>query len=191
MNQQYDIIFIGSGIGAATVAKELAETGKSILIIERGDFIPKEKENWDPIEVVEKGRYCPKEKWLDKEGNSFEPFTYYTVGGNSKVYGAAAFRLREKDFTAYATPAGISPAWPLSYTDFKPYYDKAEKYMSVHGVRGEDPIEPFTEILHTYQLKLAADKIYIHLNALPEGIFVEPVIILPIPEPEEKPASFL
>lgn len=146
----YDIIIIGTGIGGATMAVQLATTGKKILIIERGDFIPKEKENWDPVEVVEKGRYRTKEKWEDKDGNLFEPFTYYAVGGNSKAYGAAAFRLREKDFTAYETPAGISPAWPLSYTDFKPYYDAAEKLMHVHGIRHQDPTEPFTDADYPY-----------------------------------------
>jgi choline dehydrogenase-like flavoprotein len=142
MSDHYDIIVIGTGIGGGTIAKELADTGKKMLIIERGDFLPKEKENWDPVEVVEKGRYRARETWFDKDDNSFQPFTHYTVGGNSKMYGAAAFRLREKDFQEYATPAGISPAWPLSYTDYRPYYDRAEQYMKVHGVRNEDPTDP-------------------------------------------------
>ena len=146
----YDIIIVGTGMGGGTMAAQLAPTGKKILIIERGDFIPKEKENWDAVEVVEKGRYRTKEKWFDKDDNEFEPYTHYAVGGNSKVYGAAAFRLREKDFTPYDTPAGLSPAWPLSYTDYKPYYDAAEKMMHVHGVRNEDPTEPFTDTPFPY-----------------------------------------
>lgn len=145
LNNHFDIIIVGTGIGSGTIAQRLASTGKRILILERGGFIPKEKENWDPVEVVEKGRYRTKEKWFDKDNNPFEPYTHYAVGGNSKVYGAAAFRLREKDFSAYATPAGISPAWPLSYTDYKPYYDEAERFMKVHGKRHEDPTEPFTD----------------------------------------------
>jgi len=127
------------------MARKLAATGKKILILERGGFIPKEKENWDPVEVVEKGRYRPKQVWYDKDEKPFTPFIYYAVGGNSKAYGAAAFRLREKDFTEYSTPAGISPAWPLSYADLKPYYDEAERLMYVHGQRGADPTEPFTD----------------------------------------------
>jgi len=141
----YDIVIVGTGTGGGTIAKKLAATGKKILILERGGFIPREKENWDPVEVVEKGRYRPKQTWYDKDEKPFTPFIYYAVGGNSKAYGAAAFRLREKDFTEYMTPAGLSPAWPLSYTDFKPYYDEAEKMMYVHGQRGEDPTEPFTD----------------------------------------------
>jgi len=147
----YDIIIIGTGTGGGTMAKKLAATGKKILILERGGFIPKEKENWDPVEVVEKGRYRPKQTWYDKDEKPFSPFIYYAVGGNSKAYGAAVFRLREKDFTEYNTPAGISPAWPLSYTDFKPYYDEAEKMMFVHGQRGTDPTEPFTDSPYPYK----------------------------------------
>jgi choline dehydrogenase-like flavoprotein len=147
----YDIIIIGTGIGGGTMAAQLASTGKKILIIERGDFLPREKENWDPVEVVEKGRYRAKEKWFDKDDNSFDPFTHYVVGGNSKVYGAAAFRLREKDFEAYQTQAGLSCAWPLNYTDYKPYYDAAEKMMNVHGERKQDPNEPFTDTEFPYK----------------------------------------
>lgn len=146
----YDIVIIGTGTGGGTMARSLAETGKKILILERGNFIPKEKENWDPVEVVEKGRYRPNQHWYDKDGKPFKPFIYYAVGGNSKAYGAAAFRLREKDFTEYDTPAGISPAWPLSYTDFKPYYDEAERMMYVHGVRGMDPNEPYTDMPYPF-----------------------------------------
>lgn len=102
------------------------------------------------MEVVEKGRYRTQEKWFDKDNSSFEPYTHYAVGGNSKMYGAAAFRMREKDFTVYQTPAGISPAWPLSYTDFKPYYDQAEKFLHVHGIRNEDPTEPFTDTAYPF-----------------------------------------
>mgnify|MGYP000853327037 CR=1 FL=1 len=150
-NYNYDIIIIGTGMGGGIMAKQLAAAGKKILILERGNFIPKEKENWDAVEVVEKGRYRTKEQWEDKDGKLFTPFTYYAVGGNSKAYGAAAFRLREKDFTAYQTPAGLSPAWPLSYTDYKPYYDEAEKLLHVHGIRNEDPHEPFTDLSYPHK----------------------------------------
>ncbi len=150
-SSNFDIIIIGTGTGGGTIAKSLSVSNKSILILERGDFIPKELENWDAVEVVEKGRYRTKEKWLDKDGSPFEPFTHYVVGGNSKVYGAAAFRLREKDFEEYQTPSGISPEWPLSYTDFKPYYDIAEEQMFVHGERGSDPTEPKSDKPYPYK----------------------------------------
>ncbi|WP_461091187.1 GMC oxidoreductase [Spirosoma gilvum] len=138
----YDIIIIGTGSGGGTIAQRLAPSGKQILILERGDFIPKEKENWDVTEVVVNGRYRTDEVWFDKDGQPFKPFTHYVVGGNSKMYGAASFRLRESDFQQTQHQTGISPAWPLTYADFAPYYDQAEQLYSVHGIRSVDPTEP-------------------------------------------------
>jgi len=144
MTNNYDIIIIGTGSGGSTIAKKLAETGKKILILERGGFIPKEKENWDAKEVVVNGRYRPKENWYDKEDKPFLPFIHYNVGGNSKVYGAAMFRFRESDFAAVEHYGGTSPAWPFGYETLAPYYDVAEKMYHVHGKRGVDPTEPKT-----------------------------------------------
>lgn len=145
MSNHYDIIIIGTGSGGSTIAYKLAETGKRILILERGGFIPKEKENWDPREVVTLGRYRPKEDWYDKDDKPFRPFIHYNVGGNSKVYGAALFRFRQSDFEEVKHYGGTSPAWPLSYEDYEPYYEQAEQLYSVHGKRGADPTEPFAK----------------------------------------------
>jgi len=138
----YDIIIIGTGAGGGTLLHKLAPTGKKILILEKGDFIPIEKENWDTEEVFIKGRYTTNEKWLDKEGKAFGPGQHYCVGGNTKFYGAALFRLREKDFQEIRHHGGMSPAWPIPYDDLKDYYQEAEELYHVNGLRGSDPTEP-------------------------------------------------
>ncbi len=148
--KSYDTVILGSGAGGSTLAHELARTGRNILVVERGSFLPREKENWDPAEVFLKGKYNCGEKWIDKDGNSFEPGTHYYVGGNTKFYGAALLRLREKDFEEIEHWGGISPAWPLKYTDFKPYYQRAETLYEVHGLRGSDPAEPPEERPYAY-----------------------------------------
>ena len=145
MINHYDIIIIGTGSGGSTIAYKLAPTGKRILILERGGFIPKEKENWDAHEVVTNGRYRPKEDWYDKEDKPFKPFIHYNVGGNSKMYGAALFRFRETDFKEVKHYGGISPAWPFGYDTLENYYEQAEKLYSVHGKRGIDPSEPYAK----------------------------------------------
>lgn len=145
---KYDIIIIGTGAGGGTIAHALAETGKSILIIERGGFLPREKENWDVKSVFLDGRYHTTEVWKDKNGKPIHPGTHYYVGGNTKVYGAALLRLREKDFEEVEHKGGISPAWPLKYADFQPYYLAAEKLYQIHGQRGADPVEPHDD--HPY-----------------------------------------
>lgn len=144
MTNHYEIIIIGTGSGGSTMAHKLASGGKKILILERGGFIPKEKENWDPHEVVTVGRYRPNDVWYDQENNPFKPFIHYNVGGNSKMYGAALFRFRESDFEEVKHFGGISPAWPFGYEELEPYYTQAEKLYSVHGKRGVDPTEPWT-----------------------------------------------
>ncbi len=145
MTNYYDIIIIGTGSGGSTIAYKLAPTGKKILILERGGFIPKEKENWDPREVVTNGRYRPQEDWYDKDDKPFRPFIHYNVGGNSKMYGAALFRFRESDFQEVKHYGGISPEWPLKYETYEPYYTEAEKLYCVHGLRGADPTEPVAQ----------------------------------------------
>ncbi|MGF1514600.1 MAG: GMC oxidoreductase [Elainellaceae cyanobacterium] len=139
---RYDVIIIGTGAGGGTVAHALAPTGKQILVLERGEFLPREKENWSPKEVYQKQRYYTDEAWCDKDGKPLHPQTCYWVGGNTKVYGAALLPLRERDFEQVAHKGGTSPAWPLSYADFAPYYAQAELLFSVHGQEGEDPTEP-------------------------------------------------
>lgn len=144
MNNHYDIIIIGTGSGGSTMAYKLAQSGKRILILERGGFIPKEKENWDAHEVVTKGRYRPNDVWFDQDDKPFKPFIHYNVGGNSKMYGAALFRFRERDFEEVQHYGGLSPAWSLKYELYEPWYTLAENLYSTHGKRGADPTEPFT-----------------------------------------------
>jgi choline dehydrogenase-like flavoprotein len=138
----YDVIIIGTGAGGATLAHRLAPSGLQILILERGDYVPREKSNWSSLEVNLKGHYLTKEKWRTKDGEILEPHTNYNVGGNTKFFGAALFRLRDADFGEIRHEGGISPAWPLSYHDLAPYYTEAEELFQVHGERGEDPTEP-------------------------------------------------
>jgi choline dehydrogenase-like flavoprotein len=141
MDQRYDLIIIGSGAGGGTLAYALAASGKKILLLERGGFLPKERENWDPKAVNVQNRYKAKETWYHYE-QPFQPQIHYWVGGNTKLFGAALFRLREADFGEIRHAGGISPAWPLGYADFAPYYTQAERLYAAHGLRGADPSEP-------------------------------------------------
>jgi choline dehydrogenase-like flavoprotein len=141
-DSHFDVIIIGSGPGGASVAHRLAPTGLKILLLERGDYLPRSRANWDSQTVFVDGTYQAKETWYGKDGRTFHPGLHYYVGGNSKVYGAALLRLRERDFEALQHADGVSPAWPLKYAAFEPYYAQAEALFHVHGQRGEDPTEP-------------------------------------------------
>jgi choline dehydrogenase-like flavoprotein len=137
----YDVIIIGTGAGGGTLAYKLARSGKRILLIERGGYLTRERENWDSEAVFIQGRYSPQETWYDHDGKPFRPGNHYFVGGNTKVYGAALYRLRPQDFGEIRHYGGLSPAWPLSYDDFEPYYSEAEQLYQVRGNHGEDPTE--------------------------------------------------
>jgi choline dehydrogenase-like flavoprotein len=141
MAERYDVIIIGTGAGGGTLAHTLAPSGKKILLLERGNFLPRESENWDPDPVFVQGRYISPDTWYDADGKPFQPQVHYFVGGATKLYGAALYRLRPQDFGELKHVDGISPAWPLSYDDLEPYYTRAEWLYQVHGNHGEDPIE--------------------------------------------------
>ena len=141
-SDSYDIIIIGTGAGGGTLAQHLAPSGKRILLLERGDYVAREKDNWDSRSVNLLGKYQTKEVWKDVEGNDLHPHTNYGVGGNTKFYGAALFRLRKEDFGELRHHGGVSPAWPITYQELEPYYTRAERLYLVHGERGEDPTEP-------------------------------------------------
>src|SRR5437762_1918508 len=142
MSNHYDVIIIGTGAGGGTLAWKLAPTGKRILLLERGDYVSREKDNWDPRAVNVEGKYQTKEVWRDRRGKELHPHTNYNVGGNTKFYGAALFRLRREDFGEVRHVDGISPAWPIAYEEMERYYTQAEHLYQVHGNRGEDPTEP-------------------------------------------------
>jgi choline dehydrogenase-like flavoprotein len=142
MNDRYDIIIVGSGAGGGTLAYRLAPTSKRILILERGDYVRREKANWDSRAVNVEGRYQTTETWRDRDGKALHPHTNYYVGGNTKFYGAALFRLRERDFGPLQHHGGVSPQWPIQYDELEPYYTEAEHLYQVHGERGVDPTEP-------------------------------------------------
>jgi choline dehydrogenase-like flavoprotein len=162
MANDFDAIVIGTGAGGGTLALHLAQAGKKILILERGPFMPQEKLNWDTSAVFLDNRYHTKETWQDKDGKPLHPQQAYFVGGQTKVFGAAMFRMRAEDFGVIQHKGGISPAWPITYSDMEPFYFRAEDLFHVHGDLGSappvpggygssfDPTEPFHSIKYPY-----------------------------------------
>jgi choline dehydrogenase-like flavoprotein len=138
----HDIIIIGTGAGGGTLARYLAPSGKRILLIERGDWLPREPQNWSAGDVFVDNRYVSEDTWFDERDRPFQPQVHYFVGGATKLYGAALYRLRVEDFGELRHRDGISPAWPIGYDEMEPYYTLAERMYEVHGARGEDPTEP-------------------------------------------------
>lgn len=141
-DQHYDVIIVGTGAGGGTLARKLAPSGKRILLLERGDAMPLEEQNISNVDIFQKQRYHAPEQWYDGDGEPFTPQMKYAIGGNTKIYGAALQRMREKDFETVNHQDGISPEWCLKYADLEPYYTEAEAMYQVHGQSGVDPTEP-------------------------------------------------
>jgi len=183
VNDDYDVIIIGSGAGGGTLAYRLAPSGLRVLILERGGHIRREPENWDSREVITRARYKTHEKWIDKDGQQFHPGQHYYVGGQTKFYGSILFRLREHDFGEVRHHGGISPAWPISYTDLEPYYARAEQLYYVHGEAGEDPTEawrsspfPYPAVSHEPRIQQLHDdlaRVGLDPFHLPVGVMLD------------------
>jgi len=179
-NDHYDVLVVGSGPGGATTAARVAETGKRVLLLERGDFLPRERDNWDSRAVFGDGKYTADETFYDRHDRPFRPELHYYVGGNSKVYGAALVRLLPADFGVVRHPNGVAPAWPLNYEDLEPYYVRAEHLFWVHGRNGEDPFAgpsskdyPYPPVQHEPRIQQLSDgleRLGLHPFHLPMGV---------------------
>jgi choline dehydrogenase-like flavoprotein len=179
VNAHFDVIIIGSGAGGGTMAHALSSTDARILILERGDFVPQEAENWDPEEVWKKLRYRARDRWLDDRGREWTPYTHYGVGGNTKFWGSVLYRLRRRDFEAVQHADGISPAWPIDYDTLAPFYDRAEQLYHVRGQYGMDPTEaprgpyPYEPVPHSAGMAEIVEKLRaqgLHPSPLPLGL---------------------
>ena len=181
--EHYDVVIVGTGAGGGTLAWKLAPTGKRILLLERGPYLPRERDNWETNAVFVRAKYHCTEEWLDADGNEFSPEQNYYVGGNTKFYGAALFRLRPEDFGEITHHGGVSPAWPLGYQDFEPYYAEAEQLYHVHGAAGEDPTDgprsgdyPYPAVQHEPRIQVLHNdlvKLGLHPSHLPIGVMLD------------------
>ena len=136
------MIVIGSGAGGGTLVRHLAPSGKRILLLERGDWLPREPQNWSRTRCSSTTATSRRTRGTTPTARPFQPQVHYFVGGATKLYGAALYRLRAEDFGELRHHDGISPAWPIGYDEMEPYYTEAERLYQVHGARGEDPTEP-------------------------------------------------
>jgi len=181
--EHYDVVIVGTGAGGGTLAWKLAPSGKRILLLERGPFLPRERDNWETAAVFVRAKYHCTEEWKDQDDNEFSPEQNYYVGGNTKFYGAALFRLRPEDFGEITHHGGVSPAWPLGYQDFEPYYAEAEQLYHVHGAAGEDPTDgprsgdyPYPAVQHEPRIQVLHNdlvKLGLHPSHLPIGVMLD------------------
>ena len=155
-------VVVGAGAGGGVVAKELAEAGLSVVILERGGWVSFEEHGQDELinqRTTALGTaYGPDERsprvaeagpgnWavvLPHEGGYSNNAA--CVGSGTVSYGAMAWRYMEKDFrmrSTYGAPEGSTlEDWPVSYDDLEPCYEKAEQQVGVSGDMSANPFSP-------------------------------------------------
>ena len=131
----YDAIIIGSGAGGSAAAYALARAGQRVLLLEKGRELPRDGSTLDVDQVIRQGKFKSRERWLDKNGQAFEPEEYFNLGGKTKWYGAALARFEPREFEA--EPAHQCLPWPMAYQDLAPYYERAEELLGVHRFEPE------------------------------------------------------
>jgi len=178
-----DVVIIGSGMGGATLAAQLAPTGRRILIVEKGEKLSPTSADRDAEAIFGKAHFRPNEEWLDGDGRPFNPGNYYYVGGNSKFYGAVLLRYRREDFSPRRHMGGTTPGWPIGYDELEPFYQQAETLFQVRGTLGEDPTEPPHSGRYDYKpvpdepaiadLRRRLSAVGLHPASLPLGVDIE------------------
>ena len=138
----YDVIIIGTGAGGGTLARHLAPRASASCCSSAATGCRASRRTGRTRTCSWTTATSRPDTWYDASGKPFQPGVHYFVGGATKLYGAALYRLRKEDFGELQPPRRISPAWPISYDELEPYYTLAEQLYQVHGARGEDPTEP-------------------------------------------------
>ena len=177
--QRYDIIIIGTGAGGGTMAHALADSGARILVLERGDFVPREERTGTRKPCGSTCATACRSAGVDRSGHEFQPYTHYCVGGNTKFWGSVLYRLRREDFQATEHVDGLSPGWPIDYETLEPYYDRAERLYHVRGQHGLDPSEaprepfPYQAVPHARIMAEIVEQLRgqgLHPSVLPLGL---------------------
>ncbi|MGH8752074.1 MAG: FAD-dependent oxidoreductase [Burkholderiales bacterium] len=139
MAANYDVVIVGSGAGGCAAAYHLTQTGKSVLLIERGPVLPVDGSTLDVDKVLRRGEFKCQETWMDADGAAFIPGEFANLGGKTKWYGAALLRMNPHEFGG--DEAHRCLPWPINYSEIEPYYDEAERLLKVRTFAAEPDLQ--------------------------------------------------
>ena len=136
----YDVIVIGSGAGGGTLVRRLAPSGKRILLLERGDWLPREPQNWRPRDVFVDNRYVSPGHLVRRATTSRSSRRCTTASAAPRSSTARrCTACARRTSASCATTTASRRRGRSSYDELEPYYTRAEQLYQVHGARGEDP----------------------------------------------------
>lgn len=136
LTKQWDVAVVGTGMGGATLGRELAMAGLSVLFLEKGTTVPAESSLSDaltPAERMKRGWWphpVTRRVPMGRDERVFAPVGC-AVGGSSIHYGAALERMAPSDFQPLETGCRPAAVWPESYESFLPFYAAAEALYGV------------------------------------------------------------
>ncbi len=156
MSEQYsaDVVVVGAGICGGTVAKELAEAGLSVLVLEagprweRGEVV----ENWRNMPPVNKSESdhatpYPAQPWAvhpqmnpyneypevsGSDASAFRQGMIKGIGGTTWHWAASCWRFLPADLQLHST-YGVGRDWEVTYDELEDYYYRAEVLIGVNG----------------------------------------------------------
>jgi choline dehydrogenase-like flavoprotein len=135
----YDVIIVGSGAGGCAAAYHLTQSGKRVLLLEKGLPLPTDGSTLDAAKVLRRGMFLSDEAWLDKDGRTTVPEEHFNLGGKTRWYGAALLRFAPHEFEP--DPAHGCLDWPIAYEDLAPFYDEAERLLGVRQFAVEENMQ--------------------------------------------------
>ena len=140
--EHYDVIIIGSGAGGGTLAHRLAPSGKRDPAARARRLAPPRAAELARRRRLRGRALLSPDTWLDGNGKPFQPQVHYYVGGATKLYGAALYRLRAEDFGELRHYDGISPAWPIPTRRWSPTTRRPSSSTRSTGRAARTPPNP-------------------------------------------------
>lgn len=192
-NLNFDAIVVGSGISGGWAAKELAEKGLKVVMLERGrniehikDYVNANKERWEyphrgaatqqmkdehpvlrrdyPLNEETKGMWVDEKESPYTEDKRFDWYRGYHVGGRSLLWGRQSYRWNKWDFEANGKE-GIGTDWPIRYDDLAPWYSYVEKFAGIQGTKEGLDVLPDGEFLPGMEMNVAEKDVAAKLKA--------------------------
>ena len=159
---KYDVIIIGSGAGGAAAAYHLTQTGKQVLVVEKGMPLPRDGSTLDVGAVMRRGEFLSTERWMDRRGEAIVPEEHFNVGGKTKWYGAALLRFAPSEFEGDSERQFLP--WPIGYDELAPFYDEAERLLGVRTFAPEPALQRLVGALHSLDSRWSRQTLMVGLD---------------------------
>jgi len=128
-----DAVVIGSGAGGAIAAYELAKSGKKVIVLEAGPYVPSEK--FTEMLAVSMGQLYADHGGQNNATGDIAILQGACVGGSTVVNAALCFRTPDHYLHAWGKEFGLTNLTPAV---MKPYFELVERNLRINTVAGHE-----------------------------------------------------